>query len=212
MRKWRLLTLFTLCFFLLPGLASAADETPHSSDLYVRDRITLQVVSGLLFSSSSLGPRIPDFDYWQTNFRLGWMLYTPQGAGHRLDGNLEAILEVTNSFVFNGFGNYVGGVAGLIRYNLTGFGDRFVPYIQAGAGLVYTDARKNSSQRAIGRSMNASLRTGAGFRYLLNKNWSLDAEAAFEHISNAGTADRNDGVNSLGAFVGITYFWDNLWK
>jgi opacity protein-like surface antigen len=211
-RRCPLLTALTLCLFLLTGLASAADETPRSSDLYVRDRITLQVVSGPLFASSAIGPRIPDFDYWQTNVRLGWMLSSPQGGGHRLDGNLEAILEVTNSFVFNGFGDYVGGVAGLIRYNLTGFGDRFVPYVQAGAGLVVTDAHDDRSQRAIGRAINGSLRAGAGFRYLMGKNWSLDAEAAFEHISNADTADRNDGVNALGGFVGITYFWDDLWK
>jgi len=211
-RRFQCLLSLAVVLSLLPCPVLSADAPLGASDLYVRDRVTLQVVSGPLFASSVIGPDIPDFDYWQTNVRLGWMLSSPQGDGRSLDGNLEALLEITNAFVFDGFGDYVGGVAGLIRYNLTGIGDRFVPYVQAGLGVVYSDAHKDRSQSAIGQSVNFSLRTGAGFRYLLGGNWSLDAEAAFEHISNGGMDDRNDGVNAFGGFVGITYFWDDLWK
>ena len=205
------LSMAALLFFL-PCPVFSADSPFGASNLYVRDRITLQVVSGPLFASSVIGPDIPDIDYWQTNVRLGWMLSSPRGDGSGLDGNLEALLEISNSFVFDGFGDYLGGIAGLIRYNFTGAGDRFVPYVQAGLGAVYSDAHEDMSQAAIGQPVSFSLRTGAGFRYLLGGNWSLDAEAAFEHISNAGMDDRNDGVNAVGGFVGITYFWDDLWK
>ena len=212
MRRYDLLSILAFVVFLFPCLASAGEADPDAAGLYVRDRITLQAVTGPMFSSSFIGPDNPGFDTWQTNVRLGWMLTSPRGDGRALDGNMEVLLEITNSFVTDGFGDYVGGVAGLIRYNITGDGDRFVPYVQAGLGLVYSDAYKDRSQDAIGQAVSFSIRTGAGFCYLLARNWSLDAEAAYEHISNAGMDDRNNGVNAFGGFVGVTYFWDDLWK
>jgi hypothetical protein len=34
----------------------------------------------------------------------------------------------------------------------------------------------------------------------------------FHHISNASIANRNDGVNALGGFIGATYYFDKLWQ
>lgn len=211
-RKLRVACALVFALFLLSGPARAADETPDASDLYTRDRISLQFVSGPLFATSLIGPDTPDFNYWHTGLRLGWMITSPRGDGRGLVGNFEALLELSNVFVFDGFGDYMGGLSGLIRYNFTGAGKRFVPYVQAGLGLVYTDAHHDKTQQAIGQALNFYPQAGAGFRYLLNANWSLDAEMAFHHISNGGMDDRNDGVNALGAFVGVTYFWDDLWK
>jgi len=190
--------------------APAAESRPESADLYTEDRLSLQVVTGPLVSSSALGPDIPDFDYWQTNVRLGWMLSSPDGDGGALDGNLELLAELTGSLVYEGFGDTIAGVAGIIRYNVTGLHPRFVPYVQAGIGLVYTDAYQDRSQTAIGQGFNFAPRAGIGFRYLLSESWSLDAEGVYEHISNAGMDDRNGGVNALGGFVGITYFWGDF--
>lgn len=182
-----------------------AGEAPQR---YAEDRMSLQVMTGPLFSSSLVGPRIPDFDRWQTCVRLGWMLSSPDEEDALLDGNLELLLELTGSVVFEGFGDYVAGLGGIFRYNLTGFHDRFVPYVQAGLGLVYTDAYRDTTQRAIGQGFNLAPRGGAGFRYLLSDAWSIDVEGVYEHISNAGMDDRNNGVNAFGGFLGVTYFWD----
>jgi opacity protein-like surface antigen len=200
-----------LVFLLAAAFASdaaAAGSRADSAVPYTEDRWSLQVMTGPLVSSSTLGPDIPDFDCWQTNIRIGWMLSSPDGDGGVLDGNLELLAELTGSLVYEGFGDYVAGIAGIVRYNVTGLHPRLVPYVQGGVGLVYTDAHQDPTQKAIGQGFNFAPRAGLGFRYLLSESWSLDAEGVYEHISNAGMDDRNAGVNAFGGFVGVTYFWD----
>ena len=36
---------------------------------------------------------------------------------------------------------------------------------------------------------------------------SLDVEAGIQHISNAGLARHNGGINNMGGSVGFTYFY-----
>ncbi len=201
---------FCFLFIFLNAAVSAAESDSCASTLYVEDRWSLQVLTGPMCSSSLVGPEIPDLDYWQTNVRLGRMLSSPDRDGRVLDGNAELLLEITNSLVMEGFGDYIGGVAAIVRYNLTGCGTRFVPYVQAGLGVVYADAYKDETQTAVGQAINLSPQAGIGFRYLLGGHWSIDAEGRYEHISNAGMDDRNDGVNAFGGFVGLTYFWGDL--
>jgi hypothetical protein len=105
----------------------------------------------------------------------------------------------------------MGGLRGLIRYNLVQPDWRFAPYFQVGAGVIYNDAYKDRSQDTIGKAMEFAPCAGLGFRYMVSRNWSFDAEAVFEHISNAGRSHRNDGMNSIGGFLGATYFFDRLW-
>lgn len=191
---------------------SVGGEPADSHALYQKDRISLQVVTGPMFASSVVGPDIPDFNYWLTNVRLGWMFTSPEQDGGFWNGNWEALLELSNSIIYDGFGDYVFGLSGLIRYNFADRESRFIPYLQAGFGLVYSDAYEDLSQGAIGQAVNFMPQAGVGFRYLVGKSWSLDAEALFQHISNAGMDERNDGVNAFGACIGISYFWDGLWR
>ncbi len=51
-----------------------------------------------------------------------------------------------------------------------------------------------------------------GLHYLFDKKWSIDTEAMFHHISNAGQSERNRGINAFGGFIGLTYFFDRFWK
>ena len=109
-------------------------------------------------------------------------------------------------------GNYIGGITALLRYNFVQPGWRLVPYVHGGVGIVYTDAYKDKTQRAIGQAIEFTPQCSLGFRYLIKKNWSLDAEAMFHHISNAGLDKRNRSINAIGGFVGVTYFFDEIWK
>jgi len=69
-----------------------------------------------------------------------------------------------------------------------------------------------SSQNAIGHSIEFTPQARLGLHYLINKKWSIDAETMFHHISNAGLDERNRGINAFGGFIGLTYFFDRLWK
>ncbi|MEJ2724591.1 MAG: acyloxyacyl hydrolase [Deltaproteobacteria bacterium] len=69
-------------------------------------------------------------------------------------------------------------------------------YAQLGLGIVYSDAYEDLSQSLIGSPIEFTPQFSVGAHYLLNKNWSIDGEAIFHHISNAGIKDRNVGVNA----------------
>ena len=207
--------LFVVLAFHLPCSLwgeEVSDFTPGSiQHIYTKDRLSLQVVSGAIFSPTILATRTPVMDYAQTNLRLGWMINEPGQVGFMLRGNFEAILEMTNSIIYKGPGNYMGGFTALIRYNIVSKNSRFVPYVQIGAGIVYTDAYKERTQKAIGNSVEFTPQGGIGCHYLINKNWSVSAELIFHHISNAGLDKRNRGINAFGGFLGLTYYFDWLW-
>jgi hypothetical protein len=205
---------FTFAATLLAGVemsAPAALRPALEDQRYVEDRITFQVVSGALFSPIGVGPDHPTFNYAQTNLRLGWMLNTP-GQDHPLRGNFEAIIELSTSGIFNGFGDIIIGPTALVRYNFVQPGWKVVPYIQGGAGIVYTDAYEDRTQDAIGQAIEFTPQASVGAKFLVAEDWSVDVEGMFHHISNASIASRNDGVNALGGFIGATYYFDKLWK
>jgi len=191
--------------------APAALRPALEDERFIEDRITFQVASGALFSPTGIGPDHPTFNYAQTNLRLGWMLNSP-GQDHPLRGNFEAIVELSASGVFDGFGDVVIGPTALVRYNFVQPNWIVVPYIQAGVGIVYTDAYQDRSQDAIGQAIEFTPQASVGARFLVAEDWSVDVEGMFHHISNASISDRNDGVNALGGLIGATYYFDKLWE
>ena len=75
-----------------------------------------------------------------------------------------------------------------------------------GAGIVYNDIYKDRSQSIIGQSIEFTPQASLGLHYLINHNWSVELEAMYHHISNAGLENgRNVGVNALGGLLGVTY-------
>ena len=187
------------------------------SKIFVEDRITLEFMAGALFSPCGLGPTAPVFNYQQNNIRLGWMLDSPNSWGPCADidsplrGNFEGIFETTGSYIWHSFGTYMVGITGLVRYNFVQPNWIVVPYVQGGAGIVYTNARNWSNQDAIGGNWEFTPQFSGGLKFLIDDNFSFNIEGAFQHISNANTSARNEGVNAYGGFAGFTYYFDNLW-
>jgi len=190
--------------------SSSEFDEAWKSQIYTEDQWSLQLVTGPIFSPTVVASRSPVMSYWQTNFRLGWMLSTPKQEKSWCRGNYEAIFEFSNSWIYEGFGSYMAGITALIRYNFLQHGWKIIPYFQVGAGVVYNNAYKDLSQNTIGQAIEFTPQGSVGIRYLIEKNWSFDAEIIFHHISNAGLDERNRGINALGGFVGFTQFFDNL--
>jgi opacity protein-like surface antigen len=212
------LFLFIVALIHLPGLAQAAsglemneaDQSATLMDLVVRDKFSMQLVSGVLYSPVLENGSRPDFNYFQTNLRFVWML-NPSIAIERmsLGGNFDFVFELTTSIIFNGPGNVITGVSGLLRYDFARHFEQFRFYAQGGMGVVYTNAYKDYSQSLIGQGIEFTPQLSLGAHYLINKNWSIDGEVMYHHISNANMDDRNAGVNALGGFVGVTYYFSS---
>jgi hypothetical protein len=187
-----------------------------SSRLFQEDRITLEFMTGAMFSPCGLGPHEPVYNYQQNNVRLGWMLVSPDDKENPFRdtpfrGNFEALFETTGSYVWETFGTYMVGITGIVRYNFVQPGWIVVPYIQGGAGVIYTNARNWANQEAIGGNWEFTPQFAGGLKFLIDDNFSFNIEGALQHISNANTSARNEGVNAYGGFAGFTYYFDNLW-
>lgn len=218
----RLITMVVMLIFLILGSALAgmgpcaafASDSEAAGDLYVKGGRTLQAGTGLLVSPLFFRTHRRELDYSMTYVRAGYFLADPSGKGFLPRGNFEALMQVSGSLVTQGFGDYMVEYALLLRYNVVYPGWRMIPYFQIGAGVVYNDLHEDRTQDLVGQSVEFSPQASLGFRYLLGKRWSLDGEAIFHHISNAGLddEDRNVGVNAFGALLGVTYFFGPLAK
>ncbi len=188
------------------GVSAAHPDHAPDCPLFTRGRLTFEALAGAFFAPVGIGPTIPTFDYAPVSLRLGVIANTPDRGGC-LRGSNEILIDLTVGTVFNGFGNVFGGPSLLLRRNFVQPDCRFVPYVQGGAGFVFTDAARDHTQRAIGGAFEFLLQAGVGCRYLVNDHLALNAEFDYQHISNANTSNRNYGVNALGGLVGVTYFF-----
>ena len=127
-------------FLIVAGLLSLpchtlADQAPKDKnqpeqETFTKGRMSLQLVSGVLNSLTKLPKGSPVLGYAQTNLRFGWMIHSPSQTNSFWRGNWEVIGEVTNSFIYKGFGNYIGGITGLLRYNfVVSFKSVYIPRI-----------------------------------------------------------------------------------
>lgn len=201
------------CGLLLLLASGASAQDAVGPDLGSGHRFSLQFLAGF-YPSSDLGPGAPfgstldnDFDYAPLSVRLGYRINDPSPSGGWLRGSAEVLAELMVAPVTNGYADLVIGPSLLLRYNFVQPGARVHPYIQAGAGLVFSDAYEAEGQDAFGQAVEFLLQTQVGLRWLLNESWSVDFEAGFQHISNAGLADRNAGINNFGGSVGLTWYF-----
>jgi len=82
------------------------------------------------------------------------------------------------------------------------FGDwRLRPFIEGGEGILYTDLRK----QRFGTPINFSSQFGAGLEYEIKPGVDLTFSARIRHMSNAGLASSNPGVNTYFGLIGVTF-------
>lgn len=196
---------FLATIFFTPTAFSGERDIGASSEPFEKGKMSLQYVSGYLHSPIFRKKERPTLDYWQNNLRLGYMGTDILKEDSFMRGNIQGLFEITYSSIVKGPGDYMVGITLLLRYNLLQPGWRFAPYVQVGAGVIYNDIHRDDLQGLVGQSLEFTPQASAGLRYLINKNWSVDLEAMFHHVSNAGLDDRNIGVNSGGGFLGVTW-------
>lgn len=197
---------------LIPVLSMLAADVANAVDSndgpFVKCGISIEARVGPNWSPVGIGPDHPDFDFVRMAGRLGWMLNSASEWSGPLRGSFEVLFEVAGGPTFDGFGDWLVGPTGWIRYNFVQPGWRVIPYVQGGVGIVFSDAYQDKRQEAIGTNPEFSVQAAVGMHLMLDPQWSLDVEGGYEHISNADLARRNDGVNAFGGSAGFTYFFD----
>jgi hypothetical protein len=203
MKRWLLLlaTLISSSAIVRGGDEELSVAVAQSRGWFDRASFELELMSGLV-GAPIAGDHI-SYHYTDTELRLGWMLYSPRGSGY-LRGNLELLANTGGGGMFEGPGSVFGSAGAMLRYNFIQPGARFVPYFQGGACAFVSDIYENKRQEDIGGRFEADLKPAVGTRFFICRDWSLNSELFFEHISNAGTQARNVGINGLGGLLGIS--------
>ena len=163
----------------------------------------LQLASAFELSLQHTHLRVTNFDYELTIIRAGYMLDTPHGSNF-LRGNDEIMLETEGGPIFHGYGSALGGLSIVYRRNFLSPGAKIVPYLNLGAGGIYSDAYHDKVQQSLGGKFEFDLQVSAGAHFRLSPRWSIDAEFAYRHLSDAFITERNLGTNGIGGVLGVS--------
>jgi hypothetical protein len=133
---------------------------------------------------------------------LGYIFYSGK-YGHLPSGALQIVGEpfVTPIASSKGGAIEAGLAFPVFRYNFD-VGSRFVPYIEGGGGLMYTDLEGFN----LGGKFQFLSFGGLGLSYFLTENHALNIGWRFRHISNAGIHGDNSGLNSFIVQTGFSFF------
>jgi lipid A 3-O-deacylase len=139
---------------------------------------------------------------WNVGLRYGWVLTRPHGPGW-CKGRFEYAVDVVPVFLVFQPANTAFG-AGFdplnLKWNLAVRG-RLVPYLELSGGTLFT----NHSVPAGTNDVNFTSSAALGMHVLGEKyNWSL--EARYQHLSNAGLATSNPGINTFQVRLGLGRF------
>jgi hypothetical protein len=138
-----------------------------------------------------------------------WQAYTP-GAHYEV---VTTGGEPFEAHIGGGTYRGVSVTPVIFRWNFTPASRRFMPWVQAAGGAIYTTHKfpgviEVPEGTPGGTSVfNFSPQGGGGFHYFTSARRSIDFALNAEHISSASLGDRNPGVNaSLQLQVGYTWW------
>ncbi len=80
--------------------------------------------------------------------------------------------------------------------------DRLAPYLFAGGGVLYNDLGLATQ----GTRLNFSYQGGVGLQWFYRRDVALGIEYRYHHVSNAGTADPNEPLNSSKILFGVSLY------
>ena len=138
--------------------------------------------------------------YGKTESDVQFIAFHPQ-LGRFVTDHLELYGEGTLLLYSQPSVAVGGGVAGIGgRYHI--WNDRrWTPYVVGIAGLVWT----NLTIPELDRTFNFQLIYGLGLRMVTPRGPGLIVELRNHHISNAGTAGENLGVNTATVLAGVQW-------
>ena len=144
-----------------------------------------------------------DTGVFNANVRLGYVLTQEHGPG-ALKGTLEYAAEVTPVNVIFQQTNVYGFsfTPVLLKWNFTS-GQKVVPYLEVGGGVLFT----SSDVPAGTNDVNFTPQAAFGLQFFRRENRAVSAAVRYVHISSAGLAAPNPGINTVQFTLG--YHW---WK
>lgn len=182
----------TLCALFFP-VVGRAQAGPQSGGY------EMQIWTG---GGHGLNGSASDTGVWNLGFRYGWILTDPIGPGP-LRGRFEYAVDVAPAFVItqsNGTAYGLGLTPVGLKWNFA-TPRRVVPYVELEGGLLFSNTKVPPGTSKVNFTPSGAF----GLHFPRSKfNWS--AEVRFMHISNAGLATPNPGINTIQVRLGFGLF------
>ncbi|MBK5276276.1 MAG: acyloxyacyl hydrolase [Desulfuromonadales bacterium] len=190
------LTLFFMLFILLLPLNVRADNVASTA------KGEFGFLTGYGSSFVGFGETRHTIQTWDVILRAGFYLSDEVGIGSWYQGRHELLLELPYQMAVNRGGRSVVGGYALGHWRFTSL-DKLVPYVLAGGGPLFVDL----GLPTMGSKLCFSYQGGTGLQYFIDKKTVLDVEYRYHHISNAGTAEPNEPINSNKLLFGLSYYY-----
>ncbi len=143
-----------------------------------------------------------DTGVWNVGLRYGWILSRPHGPGF-LKGRFEYAVDAVPVFLVfqprnTAFGSGFNPID--LKWN---FATRtpVVPYLELDGGTLFTNHNVPTGTNTVNFTTS-----GAFGIHLLGPKFTWSVEARYMHISNAGLATPNPGINTFQVRLGIGKF------
>jgi lipid A 3-O-deacylase len=139
---------------------------------------------------------------WNVGLRYGLVLTAPHGPGF-LRGRLEYAVDAVPIFwVFQKTNTAYGAAVDPFAFKWALDTQRsVVPYFEIGGGALFTNVQVPPGTSRTNFTTSAAL----GLHFLRSKH-NLSSEVRYMHISNAGLATLNPGINTIQLRLGFGLF------
>ena len=132
--------------------------------------------------------------------RYGHFITGTLGQGW-LKGRHEVLLELPLHLSIDQGGRSMTGGYVLGSWKFTSL-EQVAPYVFAGGGILFNDLGLPTQ----GTRLNYSYQGGTGFQYFVSPGLAVVGEYRYHHVSNAGTAEPNEPLNSSKFLFGVTFY------
>jgi lipid A 3-O-deacylase len=133
--------------------------------------------------------------------RYGYFLSREMGAGNWYQGRHELLTELPLHLAVDHDGRLMTGGYLLGSWKFTGMSEKNIfPYLFAGGGVLYVDL----GLPTMGSRLDFSYQGGTGVQFVVAEGVLLTGEYRYHHVSNAGTAEPNESLNSSKFLIGVT--------
>ncbi len=188
---------YVLLSFLVA--CSFSQATPARAGIIDTSKDSFAVIGGYGQSFPGWGQTTQRVETVDLVFRHNHMIFDDLGSGW-YRGFHSILMELPLHFVVSPDTSAMIGLNFLAAYTFTADPD-WQPYIFGGGGPVYSFA----DIPGMGAEWNGNYQFGLGLEHPLNKEQNLLLEVRYHHISNGGTEEPNDPLNSIKFLFGITF-------
>jgi lipid A 3-O-deacylase len=190
-------TILFLVFFLTSQVIMRMDSANAAAIDFSKD--TWAVLGGYGQSFPGWGQTTQRVETIDLVPRYNHVIFDDIGSGW-FRGFHSILIEVPVHFVVSPDTSTMIGMNFLACYTFTA-NQTIHPYLFGGGGPVYSFA----DVPGMGAELNGNYQFGIGMEYEMAKSYNLLLEMRYHHISNGGSEEPNDPLNSCKLLVGVTF-------